>query len=111
MTAPVLVYVRPLRVSALPAAGAVVAASAQKQRRANDAARQAYLTPRHGRGMTVSERSVNAPTGTRRRQAQERREQLIDTALEVFAAKGLENATVKDLSEAAGVGAGLAQQT
>jgi AcrR family transcriptional regulator len=61
--------------------------------------------------MTLSERSVNTPTGTRRRQAQERREQLIDTALEVFAAKGLENATVKDLSEAAGIGAGLAQQT
>jgi AcrR family transcriptional regulator len=44
---------------------------------------------------------------TRRQQAEARRVQLIDTALEVFAAKGLEAATVKDLSEAAGVAEGL----
>jgi AcrR family transcriptional regulator len=43
----------------------------------------------------------------RREQAQARRLQLIDTALAVFAAKGLEAATVKDLSEAAGVAEGL----
>ena len=46
-------------------------------------------------------------TNARRRQAEERRAQLIDTALEVFAAKGVEGATVKDLSEAAGVAQGL----
>jgi AcrR family transcriptional regulator len=44
---------------------------------------------------------------TRRQQAEARRVQLIDTALEVFAAKGLDAATVKDLSEAAGVAEGL----
>src|SRR6266542_2185072 len=43
----------------------------------------------------------------RRRQAEERRVQLIDTALCVFAEKGVEGATVKDLSEAAGVAQGL----
>ena len=40
-------------------------------------------------------------------QAEERRNQLIDTALEVFARKGVENATTKDLAEAAGVAQGL----
>jgi len=44
---------------------------------------------------------------TRREHAEARRLQLIDTALDVFAAKGLEAATVKDLSEAAGVAQGL----
>jgi len=43
----------------------------------------------------------------RREQADARRLQLIDTALDVFAAKGLDAATVKDLSEAAGVAEGL----
>ena len=40
-------------------------------------------------------------------QAEERRAQLLATALEVFAAKGLDGATVKDLSDAAGVAQGL----
>ncbi|HET6320163.1 MAG TPA: TetR/AcrR family transcriptional regulator [Chloroflexota bacterium] len=44
---------------------------------------------------------------TRREHAEARRLQLIDTALDVFAAKGLEAATVKDLSDAAGVAQGL----
>jgi AcrR family transcriptional regulator len=44
---------------------------------------------------------------TRRQHAEARRAQLIDTSLEVFAAKGLDGATVKDLSEAAGVAEGL----
>src|SRR5215472_15706233 len=44
---------------------------------------------------------------SRRRQADQRRLQLIDTALAVFAEKGLDGATVKDLSEAAGVAQGL----
>lgn len=44
---------------------------------------------------------------TRRRQAEQRRAQLIDTALGVFAEKGVDAATVKDLSEAAGVAPGL----
>ncbi|MCC6179660.1 MAG: helix-turn-helix transcriptional regulator [Chloroflexi bacterium] len=44
---------------------------------------------------------------TRRRQAEERRAQLIDTALSVFAQKGVDGATVKELSEEAGVAQGL----
>lgn len=48
----------------------------------------------------------DATTG-RRWQAEQRRAQLIDSALDVFAAKGVEGATVKDLSEAAGVAQGL----
>ena len=43
----------------------------------------------------------------RRRQAARRRAQLIDSALDVFATKGVEGATVKELSEAAGVAQGL----
>jgi AcrR family transcriptional regulator len=50
---------------------------------------------------------MNEPRSTRRRQAEQRRAQLIDTALNVFAQKGLEGATVKDLSEEAGVAQGL----
>lgn len=43
----------------------------------------------------------------RRAQAEARRAHLIDTALDVFAAKGVEGTTVADLSEAAGVAHGL----
>ncbi|MHB1134207.1 MAG: TetR/AcrR family transcriptional regulator [Chloroflexota bacterium] len=43
----------------------------------------------------------------RRRQAEQRRAQFIDVALDVFAEKGLDGATVKDLAEAAGVAQGL----
>jgi AcrR family transcriptional regulator len=50
---------------------------------------------------------MNEPRLTRRLHAEARRLQLIDTALYVFAAKGLEAATVKDLSDAAGVAQGL----
>jgi AcrR family transcriptional regulator len=50
---------------------------------------------------------MNESRSTRRRQAEERRAQLIDTALNVFAQKGLDGATVKDLSEEAGVAQGL----
>jgi TetR/AcrR family transcriptional regulator, cholesterol catabolism regulator len=50
---------------------------------------------------------MNEARSTRRRQAEQRRAQLIDTALNVFAQKGLEGATVKDLSEGAGVAHGL----
>src|SRR5258708_28607943 len=50
---------------------------------------------------------MNTPTSSRRRQAEERRAQLLATALDVFAAKGLDGATVKDLSDAAGVAQGL----
>lgn len=46
------------------------------------------------------------PTG-RRWRADERRTQLIDVALAVFAEKGVEATTVKDLSAAAGVAQGL----
>jgi AcrR family transcriptional regulator len=50
---------------------------------------------------------MNNVKTTRREHAEARRLQLIDTALDVFAAKGLEAATVKDLSDAAGVAQGL----
>jgi TetR/AcrR family transcriptional regulator, cholesterol catabolism regulator len=46
-------------------------------------------------------------TTARRRHAEQRRLQLIDTALAVFATKGVDGATIKDLSEAAGVAQGL----
>jgi AcrR family transcriptional regulator len=49
---------------------------------------------------------VREPT-KRERQAEERRRQLIDTALSLFAQKGFENTTIKDLAEAAGVAQGL----
>jgi AcrR family transcriptional regulator len=50
---------------------------------------------------------MNNATAARKRQAEERRAQLIDTALGVFAEKGVEGATVKELSAAAGVAQGL----
>jgi AcrR family transcriptional regulator len=50
---------------------------------------------------------MNMRTRSRRQQADERRTQLLATALDVFAAKGLDGATVKDLSDAAGVAQGL----
>jgi AcrR family transcriptional regulator len=50
---------------------------------------------------------MNEVRSARRQHAAARRVQLIDTALEVFAAKGFDAATVKDLSEAAGVTEGL----
>lgn len=40
-------------------------------------------------------------------QAQERRNQLIETALKLFAEKGMEHTTVKDIAETAGVAQGL----
>ncbi len=50
---------------------------------------------------------MNEVRGRRWRQAERRRAALLDTALDVFAAKGVDGATVKDLSEAAGVAQGL----
>jgi AcrR family transcriptional regulator len=50
---------------------------------------------------------MNNATAARKRQAEERRAQLIDTALGVFAEKGVEGATLKELSAAAGVAQGL----
>jgi AcrR family transcriptional regulator len=49
---------------------------------------------------------MSQPT-RRELQAQERRNQLIDTALTLFAEKGFERTTIKDLSETAGVAQGL----
>jgi AcrR family transcriptional regulator len=47
-------------------------------------------------------------TPTRRElQAQERRNQLIDTALALFAERGVEGTTIKDIAERAGVAQGL----
>src|SRR5437764_10263335 len=51
-------------------------------------------------------RSMNQPT-RRAAQARERRAQLLDAALALFAERGFERATIKDLSEAAGVAQGL----
>jgi AcrR family transcriptional regulator len=45
--------------------------------------------------------------GVRRRQAEQRRLQFIDTALDVFATQGFDGTTVKDLADAAGVTQGL----
>ena len=47
------------------------------------------------------------PPTKRERQAEERRAQLVDTALRLFAEKGFERTTIKDLAEAAGVAQGL----
>ncbi|MEQ4722998.1 TetR/AcrR family transcriptional regulator [Nonomuraea sp. B19D2] len=44
---------------------------------------------------------------TRKEQAEWRREQLLDAALGVFAHKGVDGASIKDLAEAAGVTPGL----
>jgi AcrR family transcriptional regulator len=55
----------------------------------------------------LNEYSMNSVKTSRRQQAADRRDQLLATALEVFAAKGLDGATVKDLSDAAGVAQGL----
>jgi AcrR family transcriptional regulator len=49
---------------------------------------------------------MNTPT-QRDVQAQERRNQLIDTALKLFAEKGVEHTTVKDIATAADVAQGL----
>lgn len=46
-------------------------------------------------------------SGGRRRQAERRRAEILDTALEVFAARGVEGASVGALSAAAGVAHGL----
>ncbi len=46
-------------------------------------------------------------TTSRRRQAEQRRVQFIDTALEAFAAHGFDGTSVKDLAEAAGATQGL----
>jgi AcrR family transcriptional regulator len=57
----------------------------------------------------LSKRLINepsAPTG-RRAQAQWRREQLLDAALATFVDKGIDGATVKDITAAAGVTQGL----
>lgn len=45
--------------------------------------------------------------GTRQEQAQRRREELIDAALTVFAAKGFDGASIKDIATAASVAPGL----
>ncbi|MFI2346583.1 TetR/AcrR family transcriptional regulator [Streptomyces sp. NPDC019443] len=55
----------------------------------------------------LNERSVNSLSGGRREQAHQRREELMDAALKVFADKGLDRATVKDVAAAAGVAPGL----
>jgi AcrR family transcriptional regulator len=49
---------------------------------------------------------VSEPT-RRERQAQERRNQLIDTALALFAEKGVESTSIKDIAEQVGVAPGL----
>lgn len=49
---------------------------------------------------------MSVPT-RRELQAQERRNQLIDTALALFAEKGVESTSIKDIAERAGVAQGL----
>jgi AcrR family transcriptional regulator len=59
----------------------------------------------------MTEHSVNAPKPRRPtwrdEKAEERRQQLIDTALEVFARKGFDKTSVRELAAAAGVAQGL----
>jgi AcrR family transcriptional regulator len=55
---------------------------------------------------SVSGNHVTTPT-KRDLRAQERRSQLIDTALALFAEKGVERTTIKDIAERAGVAQGL----
>ncbi len=50
---------------------------------------------------------MSAPEISRKDLHEGRRNQLIDAALSLFAEKGYENATIKDLAEACGVAAGL----
>jgi AcrR family transcriptional regulator len=50
---------------------------------------------------------MSAPEASRREIQEGRRHQLIDAALALFAEKGYENATIKDLAEACGVAPGL----
>src|SRR5947207_13797278 len=71
------------------------------------------LPCRSSRRTILNERSVNGRRGSmdqptrRAAQARGRRAQLLDAALALFAAQGFERATIKDLSEAAGVAQGL----
>jgi AcrR family transcriptional regulator len=58
------------------------------------------------------EHSMNKPSlaetsGTRKAQAEQRRIELLDAGLKVFSEKGFDAATLKDLSEEAGVAQGL----
>jgi AcrR family transcriptional regulator len=56
----------------------------------------------------LSKRLLNEPRPTSRRaQAQWRRERLLDAALAVFVDKGIDGATIKDITAAAGVTQGL----
>jgi len=57
----------------------------------------------------LSKRLINEPSAPirRRRQAQWRRERLLDAALATFVDKGIDGATVKDITAAAGVTPGL----
>jgi TetR/AcrR family transcriptional regulator, cholesterol catabolism regulator len=50
--------------------------------------------------------TVNKPN-TRKAQAEERRLQIMETALKVFAARGFKTASIKDIAEAAGISQGL----
>lgn len=56
---------------------------------------------------SVSEMVHVSIPNQRELQAQERRNQLIETALKLFAEKGMEHTTVKDIAETAGVAQGL----
>lgn len=67
------------------------------------------LRPEAYDDIMLSERLINesaGPTG-RRAQARWRRQQLLDAALAVFVDKGVDGATVKDITAAAGVTQGL----
>lgn len=57
--------------------------------------------------MNIHSMQVQNTTTKREQQAEERRNQLIDTALSLFSEKGWENTTIKDLADAAGVAPGL----
>jgi AcrR family transcriptional regulator len=65
------------------------------------------LRPRAYHGVMLSKRLINEPPAERRAHAQWRRQRLLDAALAVFVDKGIDGATVKDITAAAGVTQGL----
>ncbi len=50
---------------------------------------------------------IDKKPNSRKVQAEERRLQILDAALEVFAARGFKSASIKDIAEAAGISQGL----
>ena len=56
---------------------------------------------------SMNEGNVTTPMTKRQQQAEARRRQLLDTALQLFAERGFDRTTIKDICQAAGVAQGL----